>query len=529
MRNTTWHVLDDMSTPSQWLVANKSVTNLERGVLTRVFFVKGPQGNYIPCPRPTLENANLLSGFRRQLVKRFAPAPIIPLDKIPEMYVGRKRVVYQRAVDSLRHKPLNYRDAEIAAHTKVEKINIAMGYQSLSRGFIQLTEKDPRVIQARTPRYNAVLAKYLKSNEHRIFQAIDRVFSAFNGDSHGVGDAPVPTVMKGLNADQQGAAIASVWHGFDEPVGIRLDASRFDQHCSSLVLKFEHSCYLQALQPILSSTEYAELSQLLRWQLDNKCYGRCPDGLIKYTAGGRMSGDMNTGLGNVVIMCAMMYSFFEKIRRDIELVYPGEEPARLALINNGDDCCLVLERRFLQFATEPLAAYFLAFGFEMTTEGFAHELEQIKFCQSHPIWMPTGYRMVRSMPMSFAKDSINLGVVTNQAEYDAWRGAISGCGLALTRGVPMAQAYYESLGLGTERRRTTVYTTGMEFLAHGMETGTAAIHPRTRVSVALAFGIPPDLQVAIEKHYYALDCRTYQPTLSPNDHGVCGVEQPAWV
>jgi len=515
-----------MSTPSQWLVANKSVTNLERGVLTRVFYVKDTRGRYISCPRPTITHTQALNGFRRALVKTFVAAPTLALEEIPGLYVGRKRGVYQRAVDSFLGKPLNLRDAEIAAHTKSEKINISIGTKSLASCVDQLQQKDPRVIQARTPRYNAVLAKYLKTNEHRFFQAINRVFQKFNRDTYR--GPRIPTVMKGLNATQQGVAIASAWETFVDPVGIRVDASRFDQHCSGLVLEFEHSCYIQALCDYLSPTQASELRWLLRQQLRNKCYGRCPDGVIRYIAEGRMSGDMNTGLGNVIIMCALMYGFFQQIRAAISLAHPGK-PAQLVLINNGDDCCMIIEREFLPFLTDPLESYFLSYGFEMTVEGFAHRLEEVKFCQSHPIWTPEGYRMVRTMPMCFAKDAINLGAVKTQTDYDKWRSAISSCGLALTRGIPMAQAYYQCLGRGVSLERTVVYTTGMEFLAHGMTAGVDEIHPRTRVSVYWAFGITPDMQLEVEQHYNNIDVSTYSPVAETLHDGVCGVRQPVWV
>jgi hypothetical protein len=51
-----------------------------------------------------------------------------------------------------------------------------------------------------------------------------------------------------------------------------------------------------------------ELAELLKWQLQNKGFARTIDGLIKYSVEGcRMSGDMNTALGNCTIMCALVY------------------------------------------------------------------------------------------------------------------------------------------------------------------------------------------------------------------------------
>lgn len=66
-------------------------------------------------------------------------------------------------------------------------------------------------------------------------------------------------------------------------------------------LKWEHSIYNAMFRS-------DELAELLGWQLTNKGFARTTDGLIKYEVKGcRMSGDMNTALGNCMIMCALVY------------------------------------------------------------------------------------------------------------------------------------------------------------------------------------------------------------------------------
>lgn len=129
--------------------------------------------------------------------------------------------------------------------------------------------------------------------------------------------------------------------------------------------------------------------------------------------------------------------------------------------------------------------------------------------------------MVRHAQTAVAKDSINLGQVRGLHDFDAWREAISGCGVALCSGIPVMQAYYVGLGRNTAYRRKNVYNTGMEFLAHGMATKVSPIHPMTRVSFFDAFGIPPRLQVELETHYDTLN-HTYVPSHAPNCSGVCG-------
>jgi hypothetical protein len=255
-------------------------------------------------------------------------------------------------------------------------------------------------------------------------------------------------------------------------------------------------------------------------QLHNKCVGRTRDGVLRYeVVGNRMSGDMNTGLGNVQIMCALMYTFFEDMINELEAA--GRGRIRLDLVNNGDDCSIICEAQYEKFLVQRLDAYFLSYGFEMDVEGVARVLEQLKFCQSHPIWTPQGYRMVRHAHTAIAKDAINLGVVRCESDYTKWRAAIAGCGLALTSGIPIMQSYYLGLASGSATTRNEVFTTGMEFLARGMESKTAVVHEMTRVSFYDAFGISPALQVELENHYESIPYH-YAPTTIASVTGVTG-------
>jgi len=524
IKRCTYHVLNALSVLSQWLVANNNVTNVYRAVMTRVFNVKTPAG-YAPPPQCTFDSANLpraLRQFRNELTQSFKPTPIASRQQVVDMYVGRKREIYQRAKDSLDVKHMSKMDARITSHIKTEKINISITPRSASGTARELQQKDPRIIQARTPRFNLELGWYLKPNEHRMFHAVDRVFAKFNGEDAS-DSMRRPTVMKGLNASKQGVAIAQAWNTFLNPVGIRMDASRFDQHCGRTMLEFEHSCYTRGFSKICDREDLSTLKHLLGQQLENKCTAYCSDGVATYTATARMSGDMNTGLGNVTIMCGMMYAFFSDVRDKI--ARDGGGKAKIVLINNGDDCCVLIERHQLAYITDHVEEFFLKYGYEMVVEGLAHELEEIKFCQSHPIWTPEGYRMVRTMPMCFAKDTINLKQMVNGKQYDEWRNAISGCGIALTYGIPMAQSFYQSLGRGTKMTKTAVYETGMDFLAHGMRATTTDIHPLSRVSVWKAFGISPDAQVEMERSFANIDVRNPTYDIDHHSFGVVGVGQ----
>ncbi len=113
--------------------------------------------------------------------------------------------------------------------------------------------------------------------------------------------------MKGMDVRTVAKVLREKWDMFPNPVAIGLDASRFDQHVSVPALEFEHSVYLSCFK---QKKHRERLAKLLKLQLENHCTGYAEDGVIKYTTTGtRMSGDMNTSLGNCVLMCSLIHSY----------------------------------------------------------------------------------------------------------------------------------------------------------------------------------------------------------------------------
>lgn len=118
---------------------------------------------------------------------------------------------------------------------------------------------------------------------------------------------------------------------FRRSVAVGVDAEKFDQHVSVDALKTEHEIYKRLYN------DAPELCWLLKQQLANRCRGNFVDGSLSYEVkGSRMSGDINTSLGNVTIMCLMLYSYLE---------HAGVECVEVA--NDGDDAVLIVDEREL--------------------------------------------------------------------------------------------------------------------------------------------------------------------------------------
>lgn len=380
-------------------------------------------------------------------------------------YTGRRLGVYQRAVMSLEERPLTKGDFGVKkAFVKAEKIN-----------FSAKPDPAPRVIQPRDPRYNVEVGVYLRPLEHAIYKAIQEVFGG-------------PTVMKGYSAEQVAEHMRGMWDSFSDPVAVGLDASRFDQHVRPEMLRWEHSVYKQCF----AKADRKKLAWLLEGQIKNKCYLQADDGRLRYHVdGSRMSGDMNTALGNCLIMCALVHRL------------GLERSVKLRLANNGDDCVVVLERRDLARFVDGIQSWFRTYGFSMKVEEPVGVFEQIEFCQAHPVYDGDKWVMVRNVATTLSKDAVCVNRDYGHGPAaKKWLGAVGECGLAMTGGIPVVQEHYAafvrngSSGLG----ENAVWTeTGMYYLSRGLQREYREPTEAARVSFWLAFGVSPTQQVAYEE------------------------------
>lgn len=458
------------SLPNNYLVHNSSLNNLARGVLTRVLLVKGK-----PSPKPAMGiYSERLRVFRSMVLKRFSTTTPVDRQEFVEYYKGRRRTLYQRAADSLLSSSIRPRDALVKAFVKAEFINSD-----------DKPDPDPRVISPRDPRYNVEVGRYLRPIEHRIYSVIESIFGE-------------PTVLKGYNAQDIGRIFSAKWDKYRDPVAIGLDASRFDQHVSVEALKWEHSVYNGIYQS-------RELRKLLKWQLHNTVVGHCRDGKLKYrTDGCRMSGDMNTALGNCLIMCALVHCYLQT--RGI----------RGSLANNGDDCTVIIERKDLVKFQQGLDEWFLEMGFSMKVEKPVYDIEGIEFCQTHPVFVAGSYIMVRNFPKSISKDCLSLKELNSAKVCRDWLDAVGQGGLSLTGGIPVYQDFYSSYiriasGITVPKTRQSSkrrhrapdveLTGGLAWLSKNMNRHYQQISPETRHSFYLAFGVTPDEQLNLESFY----------------------------
>lgn len=463
---------------------NENLATLRRAVAERVFLVKGKDGGFTSPPKPAPKHFENELAPIRDLLRPFLPstAPMSFASTLAT-FKGCKKKRYEQAYSDL-----------MFTRTRIEdeaKVTVFVKYEKTDR----TSKKDPvpRVISPRSPMFNLRLARYLRKVEERIYDALGKLFGH-------------KTVMKGITTTQTAKYIEEKWNMFNDPVAVGLDASRFDQHVSRAALEFEHSIYLLCFK---HGKHQRKLAGLLRRQLENHCSGHTPDGSVKYTTDGtRMSGDMNTSLGNCVLMCMMLKAY---------ALHCG---VAFQLANNGDDCVVFLERKDLVKFSTGLDAWFLRLGFNMVVEDPSYALEEIEFCQTRPVFDGSEWVMCRNPWTAIAKDCVLAknpqGV--SDTYLKSWMGAVGTGGMSLTGGMPVFQSFYGMMqrsGQGARRARKNRSGSRGRVSKHdvsamlpwymrnvgGGQRQAGDISPECRASFYFAFGVTPDEQVELEKFY----------------------------
>lgn len=460
------HVLAGVGCNNRTLKINNSdIHTLSAALLERMYYCK--VGNdFIEPPkvlRVTIDQR--LNAFKFALRKSFGkkPSRLSPKEFV-EMFQGRKRKIYENALDEYVSVGVKRKHAVSVAFVKCEKVP---------------PNKAPRCIQPRHQVYNIGVGSYLKHIEHRIYKCISRVFQD-----------DLIVVAKGVNVEELGVVMEQKWNHFNQPCAVGMDATKFDMHVSAEMLQWEHSFYQMLYKD-------PELSRLLDMQVNNRGVGYCDDGKLRYKVRGRrFSGDMNTALGNCIIMCAMVWS------------YAKEKQIPIKFLNNGDDCVVFMEQTNYTHFAQGLDTWFLGLGFRMVVEEPVFELAQVEFCQMRCINTARGPVMVRNFDKAREKDSCTFLPMNTETSVRKWMWAVGECGLALTGGVPVMQEFYKFYmrsGIKSNVNSSVQMASGAMFLAQRLKAREHPVTPEARISFMSAWGLTPDEQCALEEYYRTLE------------------------
>lgn len=286
-----------------------------------------------------------------------------------------KGQLYESAYSELRYRPLEPRDSNVTMFVKAEKL---------------LTDSrhlygDPRAIQFRGVVYSAALARYTLALERTFYMC-------------------TPGATKGLDSHGKGTVMSDMILKYAQPAYLELDCSRFDAHVSSELLRAEHHFY----NCMFSS---APLAGMLRRQLKNKVYSRSG---LKYTVeGGRMSGDMNTALGNNVLQWGMITVWLSECGID-----------KFDFVFDGDDSVIVIERK--QVGLVRASLYEEMFGMKAKLK-VHHEIELVEYCKGMFFGIPGDLVFGRNPLVSIHKDRYTTKLLTSQQQVNSYMYTLGLC------------------------------------------------------------------------------------------------------
>lgn len=390
---------------------------------------------------------------------------------MPARYSGAKAQRYLLAVEKYLKFGVRVLDAGCTMFIKPDRFN----------GFDR-ENPDPRAIQFRSAVYCVALAQFLQPIEHHIY--------TMDGFSAGV--PPTRNIAKGLNQSQRAELLRCKMSHFNRPVVVSLDASRFDKHVSVPLLKIEHSVYT-FVQPD------PEFRRILFMQLRNVVRSKLG---IKYVSDGRrMSGDMNTALGNCLLMLIMLLAYMLHLRI-----------GKWDCLDDGDDCLLIIEEEDLALIKETVIEHFLDYGMQMKVECIAHTLFKVTFCKSSVVeYADARFKFVRDYRAVISKSLTGIRHWQDPNYRIKVLRAIGLCELVLNLGVPVLQSFAcailrnvgrpTDITLASDGLKARV---GRELRALGLnpwEVRARPINECARASFAQAFDCPPDEQLIFESFF----------------------------
>lgn len=385
-----------------------------------------------------------------------------------ESYGGKLRRRYLAAERSLMTDgPVSSGDICLRAFLKSEKVQFAKFAK-------------PRMIFPRSPRYNLALASYLKPFEHWLWGNLRSVAQ------RGVRKSRV--VAKGLNPRERANLIRRKFCGIQDCVVFEVDGKAFEAHLDVYQLAQEHNVYMTAFGG------NKELRSLLNSQVRN--FGVTSNGVRFARPGFRASGDYNTGMGNSLIMCALVDSAMTVIGT-----------SRYDSLVDGDNALLFLPRSEVAEVIQRFATVVAEVsGHEMVLERPVDYLEGVRFGQSAPVETSSGWTMVRDWRKVLSGGTSSHANLNEPGFGRAYLHGVALCELSLARGVPIIGRWAESLRQATQSDVTRVLdhlrdyqVLGVDLSALGSGRG-AYVEPCAvaRESFARAFGVSVERQLRLE-------------------------------
>jgi hypothetical protein len=395
-----------------------------------------------------------------------------------QSYTGAMCRRYLEAERSLRvDGPLTSSDSFLSAFLKAEKITLKSYHK-------------PRMIFPRSPRYNLVLASWLKPFEHWLwgrltlkwfFKDREPVWLKRHLTDHG----STRVVAKGLSPRSRANLIARKFRSFEGCVVFEADGKGFEAHVSTGQIDEEHSVYLAAYGGCKS------LRSVLSCQ--REMVGRTSGGWKFSRPGGRASGDFNTGMGNSLVMLASVAS---GIPDDVPYDVLVDGDNALVFMAGAD-----ITRVYPHFHTAVLNQC----GQELTLESPVSVLEEVRFGQSAPVYLGhgLGYTMCRDWTKVLSTFASSHRWLSEPRFARRWLYDVCRCELSLAIGLPVVQTFFTKMlnHIGRDARKVNEGSLADYFVVGAYLAEVSDVVPvslETRLSYERAFGLGVGDQLLME-------------------------------
>lgn len=397
------------------------------------------------------------------------PAPW-PLKRVVDHYTGGKREEYLRAYKKLIKDGL--KDTDVTSVTMFLKDD---KYWWDNDGGAEGI-KAPRCIQYRSKAFNIIFGSIIHPLEKVVYPYLDR--------------AGTPVFAKSRNSHQRAADIKAKLEATEYSYAYLIDHSKFDAHVTEEHLAQTRYFYSKFFP-------HSKVIQMLEKAHGSWVNGYTKKGLHYQVLGTRMSGDMDTGLGNSLINYVIL-----------KLTFPDGS----LLYIDGDDSIVFTRRKVDK---DYIVKMCREHGMEAKVEEVVNpEMEDMDFCQSRPVLVSGRWRCVRE-PMRVLK---RMGWITKRRDdkfLERVKYSIGLCELALNQGVPILQhAALEYVANSTNQTFTTevdrYFAAKNEFFRPG-KARPLPVTMETRLSFERAFGITVAKQLEMESWKFSKDLVVVRP------------------
>lgn len=262
-----------------------------------------------------------------------------------------KHASYVNVLSKLNDK--GYPTASVTPFTKLEKLSTSK-------------YKAPRLIQARHPSFNIEYGKYIKP--------LEQFITKYHHRHYNFGKGSYDETARRIRFLSQRYAYYTEG-----------DHSTFDSHVTVEMLRLCHTFYLSCYK------HDPALVQLVRQTIRNNCKTRNGDRYTVY--GTRMSGDVDTSLGNSLVNYAILKHLLDVLNIDGDVIV------------NGDDSII--------FSAAPIPVniatlYMRKFNMETKFKESVVSIHQVEFCKSkyiinsdgHPTMMMDPNRIINIFGMT---------------------------------------------------------------------------------------------------------------------------------